>query len=305
MNKEKILNILGEDKVFFDEPLKNHTSFKIGGPADVLVSVSNSDELIKTIEYAREENTDFFLLGNGSNVLASDKGYRGIVIRLGGEFNDGKVIDNTIKAGAGITLSKLAGLAMNASLSGLEFASGIPGTLGGALFMNAGAYGGEMKQVVTKVSILDLSGQSNEITVKELSNEEMDFGYRHSILKEKDYIALGCEMRLNPGDKESIASYMRELASKRKEKQPLEFPSAGSTFKRPEGYFAGKLIEDANLGGFSIGDAEVSNKHKGFVINKGSATAKDVKDLIDYVIKTVKDESGVTLEPEVLFLGEF
>ena len=306
MNKEKILNILGEEKVRFDEPLKNHTSFKIGGPADVLVSVSNADELIKTIEYAKEENIEFFLLGNGSNVLASDKGYRGMVIKLDGEFNDGKVLGDTIKAGAGITLSKLAGLAMNSSLSGLEFASGIPGTLGGALFMNAGAYGGEMKQVVTKVSVLDLTKQSiDETSIKELSNEEMDFGYRHSILKEKDYIALGCEMKLNPGDKEAIASYMRELASKRKEKQPLEFPSAGSTFKRPEGYFAGKLIEDANLGGFSIGGAEVSNKHKGFVINKGSATAKDVKDLIDYVIKTVKEQSGVTLEPEVLFLGEF
>ena len=306
MNKEKILNILGEEKVRFDEPLKNHTSFKIGGPADVLVSVSNADELIKTIEYAKEENIEFFLLGNGSNVLASDKGYRGMVIKLDGEFNDGKVLGDTIKAGAGITLSKLAGLAMNSSLSGLEFASGIPGTLGGALFMNAGAYGGEMKQVVTKVSVLDLTRQpKDETSIKELSNEEMDFGYRHSILKEKDYIALGCEMKLNPGDKEAIASYMRELASKRKEKQPLEFPSAGSTFKRPEGYFAGKLIEDANLGGFSIGGAEVSNKHKGFVINKGSATAKDVKDLIDYVIKTVKEQSGVTLEPEVLFLGEF
>ena len=306
MNQEKLLNILGEEKVRFDEPLKNHTSFKIGGPADVLVSVSNADELIKTIEYAKEENIEFFLLGNGSNVLASDKGYRGMVIKLDGEFNDGKVIGDTIKAGAGITLSKLAGLAMNSSLSGLEFASGIPGTLGGALFMNAGAYGGEMKQVVTKVSVLDLTNQSkDETSIKELSNEEMDFGYRHSILKEKDYIALGCEMKLNPGDKEAIASYMRELASKRKEKQPLEFPSAGSTFKRPEGFFAGKLIEDANLGGFSIGGAEVSNKHKGFVINKDSATAKDVKDLIDYVIKTVKEQSGVTLEPEVLFLGEF
>ena len=336
MNQETLISVLGEEKVRFDEPLKNHTSFKIGGPADVLVSVSNADELIKTIEYAKEENIEFFLLGNGSNVLASDKGYRGMVIKLDGEFNDGKVSGDTIKAGAGITLSKLAGLAMNSSLSGLEFASGIPGTLGGALFMNAGAYGGEMKQVVTKVSVLDLTNQSKDetsikelsddetfvsgpfdressvndssigtITIKELSNEEMDFGYRHSILKEKDYIALGCEMKLNPGDKEAIASYMRELASKRKEKQPLEFPSAGSTFKRPEGYFAGKLIEDANLGGFSIGGAEVSNKHKGFVINKGSATAKDVKDLIDYVIKTVKEQSGVTLEPEVLFLGEF
>lgn len=301
MDKTELLAVLGEGKVKTDEPLKNLTSFKIGGPADVLCEVSNAEELINIIKYAKKENIPYFLIGNGSNILASDKGYRGIIIRFAKDYANASVFEDTIKADAGITLSKLAQCAMNASLSGLEFASGIPGTLGGALFMNAGAYGGEMKQVVTKVSVLDC----DSLTVKELSNEEMDFSYRHSVLKDKNYIALGCEMRLTPSDKESIASYMRELAVKRKEKQPLEYPSAGSTFKRPEGYFAGKLIEDAGLGGYTIGGASISDKHKGFVINKGDATAEDVKNLIDHVIKTVQEKDNVTLEPEVLFLGDF
>lgn len=301
MDKTELLAVLGEDKIKMDEPLKNLTSFKIGGPADALVRVSTVDELIKIIRYAKDANIPYFLLGNGSNVLVSDKGYRGIIIQLSKDDVEVSVSGDTITADAGVTLSKLSQTAMNASLSGFEFASGIPGTLGGALFMNAGAYGGEMKQVVTKVKVLD----TDSLHVIELSNEEMDFGYRHSILKEKNYIALGCEIKLSYSDKEKIGAYMRELALKRKEKQPLEYPSAGSTFKRPEGYFAGKLIEDAGLGGYSVGDAEVSEKHKGFVINKGNASAKDVRELIDYVIKTVKEKSGVTLEPEVIFLGEF
>lgn len=301
MDKTELLAVLGEDKIKMDEPLKNLTSFKIGGPADALARVSTVDELIKIIRYAKDANIPYFLLGNGSNVLVSDKGYRGIIIQLSKDDVEVSVSGDTITADAGVTLSKLSQTAMNASLSGLEFASGIPGTLGGALFMNAGAYGGEMKQVVTKVKVLD----TDSLHVIELSNEEMDFGYRHSILKEKNYIALGCEIKLSHSDKETIGADMRELALKRKEKQPLEYPSAGSTFKRPEGYFAGKLIEDAGLGGYSVGDAEVSEKHKGFVINKGNASAKDVRGLIDYVIKTVKEKSGVTLEPEVLFLGEF
>ena len=301
MDKNEILAVLGEGKIRFDEPLSNLTSFKIGGPADVLCEVSDAEELIKIIGYAKKTGTPYFLLGNGSNVLVSDKGYRGIIIKFSKDNASVIVSDDTIMADAGVTLSKLSQTAMNSSLSGLEFASGIPGTLGGALFMNAGAYGGEMKQVVTKVQVLDC----DSLKVIELSNEEMNFGYRHSALKEKNYIALGCEIKLNHSDKEEIASLMRELALKRKEKQPLEYPSAGSTFKRPEGYFAGKLIEDAGLGGYSVGDAQVSEKHKGFVINKGNASAKDVRELIDDVIKTVKEQSGVTLEPEVLFLGEF
>ena len=305
-----ISEFIPAERIKYNEPLASHTSFNIGGPADVFVTVENEKELAKAINFAKAENIRYFLLGNGSNVLASDEGFRGIIIKLSGDFNTATVDGEIIKAGAGITLSKLAGLAMNSSLTGLEFASGIPGTLGGALFMNAGAYGGEMKQIVTKVKVLKNIPTANDTdcegcgAIIELTGEEMQFGYRHSILKEKNYIALSCEMKLEKGDKETIASYMRELALKRKEKQPLEYPSAGSTFKRPEGYFAGKLIEDAGLGGYTVGGAQVSEKHKGFVINKGGASAKDVKDLIDYVIKTVKEKDNVTLEPEVLFLGE-
>lgn len=305
-----ISEIIPAERIKYNEPLANHTSFNIGGPADVFVTVENEEELAKAINFVKAENIRYFLLGNGSNVLASDEGFRGIIIKLAGDFNVATVDGEIIKAGAGITLSKLAGLAMNSSLTGLEFASGIPGTLGGALFMNAGAYGGEMKQIVTKVKVLKNIPTANNTdcegcgAIIELTGEEMQFGYRHSILKEKNYIALSCEMKLVKGDKETIASYMRELALKRKEKQPLEYPSAGSTFKRPEGYFAGKLIEDAGLGGYTVGGAQVSEKHKGFVINKGGASAKDVKELIDHVIKTVKDKDNVTLEPEVLFLGE-
>ena len=305
-----ISEFIPAERIKYNEPLASHTSFNIGGPADVFVTVENEEELAKAINFAKAENIRYFLLGNGSNVLASDEGFRGIIIKLAGDFLNASVDGELIKAGAGITLSKLAGLAMNSSLTGLEFASGIPGTLGGALFMNAGAYGGEMKQIVTKVKVLKNIPTANDTdcegcgAIIELTGEEMQFGYRHSILKEKNYIALSCEMKLEKGDKETIASYMRELALKRKEKQPLEYPSAGSTFKRPEGYFAGKLIEDAGLGGYTVGGAQVSEKHKGFVINKGGASAKDVKELIDYVIKTVKEKDNVTLEPEVLFLGE-
>ena len=305
-----ISEFIPAERIKYNEPLASHTSFNIGGPADVFVTVENEEELAKAINFAKAENIRYFLLGNGSNVLASDEGFRGIIIKLAGDFLNASVDGEIIKAGAGITLSKLAGLAMNSSLTGLEFASGIPGTLGGALFMNAGAYGGEMKQIVTKVKVLKNIPTANDTdcegcgAIIELTGEEMQFGYRHSILKEKNYIALSCEMKLEKGDKETIASYMRELALKRKEKQPLEYPSAGSAFKRPEGYFAGELIEDAGLGGYTVGGAQVSEKHKGFVINKGGASAKDVKELIDYVIKTVKEKDNVTLEPEVLFLGE-
>ena len=301
MNKQLFSGLIPDDRIKYDEPLANHTSFNIGGPADILVTVANEDELQKVIDKTTAENVPYFLLGNGSNVLASDDGFRGVIIKLGGDFLEAKVDGTTIKAGAGITLTKLANIAMNAALTGLEFASGIPGTLGGALFMNAGAYGGEMCQIVTKVTLFDPS----EKKIINFSNEEMAFGYRRSIIKEKGYIALSCEMELAKSESETIRSAMLELAKKRKEKQPLEYPSAGSTFKRPEGYFAGKLIEDAGLGGFNIGSAEVSEKHKGFVINKGGATAKDVSDLIAHVTKTVKEQAGVTLEPEVLFLGKF
>lgn len=295
---------ISDERIKYNEPLKKHTSFNIGGEADVLVEVSNETELVKVIEDVTKNKINFFLLGNGSNVLASDDGFRGVIIKLCGEFLEANVEGNVIKAGAGITLTKLANIAMTESLTGLEFASGIPGTLGGALFMNAGAYGGEMSQIVTSVRVLKID-KENDPEIITLNNREMQFGYRRSTLKDNGYIALSCEMKLGNLESDKIRETMLELAKKRKEKQPLEFPSAGSTFKRPEGYFAGKLIEDCGLGGYSVGGAQVSEKHKGFVINKGGATAKDVKELIDHVSETVKKETGVTLEPEVLFLGKF
>ncbi len=310
MNITKLEEIISRDKIKYDEPLKNHTSFRTGGPADVLISVSDVRELLCVLKFVEDEKIPYFLLGNGSNVLASDEGFRGAIIKLEGEFLEVKTDGECISAGTGVTLSKLANAAMNASLSGLEFASGIPGTLGGALFMNAGAYGGEMCQVVTKVKALDVEALKNgaknpEDAIIEISNEDMKFGYRRSVLKEKGYVALSCEMKLEKSDSAKIKETMLDLNKRRKEKQPLEFPSAGSTFKRPEGYFAGKLIEDAGLGGYTIGGAQVSEKHKGFIINIGNASSKDIKSLIDYVTETVKNQSGVTLEPEVIFLGSF
>lgn len=298
--KDRLLEYITEDRIYINEPLCKYTSFNIGGPADYLVIINNEEELKQVISLTKENNVPFYLLGNGSNILVGDKGFRGIVIKLGGAFEEVITEGDTIKAGAAITLAKIAKEAMDNSLTGFEFAAGIPGSLGGALVMNAGAYGGEMKQVVTSVKVLTVNGD-----IEIVDNQGMDFGYRHSILKENGGIALGCTIKLQPGDKDSIRAYMQELAIKRKEKQPLEYPSAGSTFKRPEGKFAGKLIEDSGLGGFSVGDAQVSEKHKGFVINKGNASAKDVKELIDQIIEIVKDKQGVTLEPEVIMVGDF
>lgn len=298
--KDRLLEYITEDRIYINEPLCKYTSFNIGGPADYLVIINNEEELKQVISLTKENNVPFYLLGNGSNILVGDKGFRGIVIKLGGAFEEVITEGDTIKAGAAITLAKIAKEAMDNSLTGFEFAAGIPGSLGGALVMNAGAYGGEMKQVVTSVKMLMANGD-----IEIVDNQGMDFGYRHSILKENGGIALGCTIKLQPGDKDSIRAYMQELAIKRKEKQPLEYPSAGSTFKRPEGKFAGKLIEDSGLGGFSVGDAQVSEKHKGFVINKGNASAKDVKELIDQIIEIVKDKQGVTLEPEVIMVGDF
>lgn len=297
---DKLATIVTEDRIKLNEPMKGYTSFNIGGCADRFVLVENETELAGVLKVLKESNEPFFLLGNGSNILVSDKGFRGTVIKLCKDFLDIKVENDTITAGAGVSLSMLAKAAMNNSLSGLEFASGIPGTVGGALFMNAGAYGGEMKQVVTKVWALD-----SEADTIVLDNEEMDFGYRHSVLKDKGFIATRCTVKLVHGDGELIRAQIHELAVKRKEKQPLEYPSAGSTFKRPEGYFAGKLIEDSGLGGYTVGGAQVSEKHKGFVINRNDASASDVRKLIEDVIETVKEKQGVVLEPEVIFLGDF
>ena len=302
---EKVKNIIDEARIKINEPMCNHTTFKVGGVADLFVSVSSEKEITALIRLLKDEAVPYFIVGNGSNLLVSDEGYRGCVICVGKDFSGIEVTNGEdageeceIKVLAGTLLIKTANFALEKSLTGLEFASGIPGNVGGAIFMNAGAYGGEMKQVVTSVRLYDI--ENGEIVEK--TCEEMDFSYRHSILKEHPYVVISTTLKLIKGDAVLIKERMDELAIARKTKQPLEYPSAGSTFKRPEGYFAGKLIEDAGLKGYSVGGAEVSIKHSGFVINKNAATAKDVLTLIDDVITIVKDKFDVTLEPEVLIL---
>ena len=260
----------------------------------------SEEELIKAIALLKDKSAPFMLLGNGSNLLVSDKGYDGVVISLE-NLSEISLEDGTkIRAQAGALNSKIASFAKENSLAGFEFAAGIPGTIGGAMIMNAGAYGGEMKQITVSVRAITPSGE-----VKELPAETCDFGYRTSALKREGYVVLSALLQLNKGDVKEITDLMTELALKRKEKQPLEYPSAGSTFKRPEGYFAGKLIEDAGLRGFSVGDAAVSDKHCGFVINKGEATSTDIYRLIKEVQKRVLEDSGVSLEPEVILVGDF
>ena len=291
---------LGSDNVRLHEPMKKHTTFRIGGPADYYLCPHSTEELQKILQICRENKLEFFILGNGSNLLVSDKGYRGVVIQLWKNFSDIETEDNTITVKAGALLSKVAAEALEESLTGMEFASGIPVTMGGAVMMNAGAYGGEMKDIIREVTVLTREGE-----LLTLSKEEMNFGYRTSVVKEKGYVVISAELQLRKGDREEIRKVMDELKERRVTKQPLDMPSAGSTFKRPEGYFAGKLIMDAGLRGFSVGGAQISEKHCGFVVNKGDATAADVLGLIGEVQKRVQEKFGVALEPEVKFLGEF
>lgn len=301
MNKallDELYRTVGASNVKLDEPMKNHTTFRIGGPADCLVTPETIEELEQVLAIVNASKTPFFILGNGSNLLVGDNGIEGVVIKIFQNLNQFTIEGNQIKAQAGVLLSKLGVAAKEASLTGFEFAAGIPGTLGGAVVMNAGAYGGEMKDIIKNVQVMDYNGN-----IKELSCEEMDFSYRHSVIGEKPYIVIGATIELQKGNQTDIVAKMEELALARRTKQPLEFPSAGSTFKRPEGYFAGKLIQDANLRGYCVGDAQVSEKHCGFVINKGSATAKDVLQLIEDVQEKVQKEFGVQLEPEVRLTG--
>lgn len=277
-------------------PLARLTTFAIGGPARFVARPSDESELVSLLDLLAEHEFPCVLLGRGSNVLAEDEGYPGCVI-LFTHFDEIKVSGTTVTAGAGVMLGTLAQAAKDASLTGLEFASGIPGTLGGALFMNAGAYGGEMCQIVRKVLLLDDEGK-----MRELTGEEMEFSYRHSLLQEKPYIALRAEMELAKGNIDDIRAKMAELAQKRRDKQPLEYPSAGSAFKRPEGYFAGALIEQAQLKGVRVGGAVVSPKHAGFIVNTGKATSDDVQALFAFVQKSVLADAGVELHPEVRIL---
>lgn len=297
---EKLQKILGETKVLIKEPMASHTTFRIGGPADYFVMPETTEELSAVLKLCKEEKIPYFILGNGSNLLVGDKGFRGIVIQLYKNF-DGIRIDGTIvTAKAGVMLIRTAKEAGKAGLTGLEFASGIPGTIGGAMVMNAGAYGGEMKDVVTAVTVLTKDGE-----IRKLTGEEMKFRYRGSVIEDEGYIVLEATMQLKKGDLQEIQSRMEELSLQRRTKQPIEYPSAGSTFKRPEGYFAGKLIMDAGLRGFSVGGAQVSEKHCGFVINAGGATAADVMQLMKEVSDRVEAKFGVPLEPEVKRVGEF
>ncbi|KGG80689.1 UDP-N-acetylmuramate dehydrogenase [Caloranaerobacter azorensis] len=303
MNKKEIIEIFKEKfpefKFLIDEPMKNHTSFKIGGPVDILFIPKNIEQISKVLTLCKELDIDYFIMGNGSNLLVSDKGIRGVVIKISENLSDVRVEGNKIIAQSGILLSKLSRIALKHSLTGLEFASGIPGSLGGAITMNAGAYGGEMKDIVTLVRCIDGNGEIIEFT-----NEQMEFGYRSSIIDERELIVIEVEMELKKGNYEDIRSYMDELTQKRITKQPLNLPSAGSTFKRPKGYYAGKLIEDAGLKGLRFGDAQVSEKHSGFIVNLGNATCNDVLNLIKVIQKTVRDKFGVELKTEVKIIGE-
>lgn len=298
---EQLKELFPSAEVLCREPMSKHTTFRIGGEADAFIHVSEADQLTTLIPELVKRNIPYYVIGKGSNLLVGDKGFRGVIIRLGDACETVKVSGNVITAGAGASMAQIAKAAAQNGLTGLEFAAGIPGTVGGGVIMNAGAYGGEMKDVITKVRFLCKDG-----TIKEYTGAEMCFGYRTSALKQKpEYIVLEVELLLSPGNTEEIYAKMQELASRRKEKQPLEYASAGSTFKRPEGYFAGKLIGDAGLSGYAVGDARVSEKHNGFVINTGHATATDVRTLIETVQCKVYEQFGVELEREVIYLGDF
>ena len=307
--REEILKINKDIEIIEDAPMSKYTSFKAGGNAKALINVTSIEDLKALLVLFHEKNIKHMILGNGSNTLFKDSGYDGIVLRNAiegeisyeknpSELQMGEKCQVTV-SGTGILLSVLARAVAAESLTGLEFASGIPGSLGGALFMNAGAYGGEMVQVVKTVRVISPDGKEDKI----FTNEEMELSYRHSILEENGYIAVEATLELTKGDKTAILAEMKELATKRNTKQPVTYPSAGSTFKRPEGHFAGKLVEDAGLKGVSVGGAEVSTLHSGFIINKGGATATDILELIALVQNRVYDEFGVELKPEVRIIG--
>jgi UDP-N-acetylmuramate dehydrogenase len=298
--RKMFCDLLGEDRVFTEEAMSQHTTFKIGGPADYFLMPDKGEDVGRVIKICKEKEIPYFILGNGSNLLVGDGGYRGAVIQIYRNMSSVTVEGNEITAQAGALLSAVAAAAKNASLTGFEFAGGIPGTIGGAVVMNAGAYGGEMKDVLTEVTVMNAEGD-----IFTLPTEELELGYRTSIIKTAGYIVLEAKIRLKEGNPEVIRETMKNLTIRRTTKQPLEYPSAGSTFKRPEGYFAGKLIMDSGLAGYQVGGAQVSEKHCGFVINAGDATARDVRTLMDNVRDIVYKKYGVTLEPEVKFLGEF
>lgn len=292
---EKLRDVL----VQYHTPLKDYTSFRIGGPADIFLIPLQNRVLPEIIAILNNYQQDFFILGKGSNIIVGDQGIRGVVI-YNARLNNIIIKDDQITAECGVTLAALAKQAMEAGLSGLEFASGIPGSLGGAIFMNAGAYGSEMKDIIVEVDVINNTGD-----VLTLNKQQLDLSYRHSILQEKSLIAFRVKLKLAPGDREQIKAQMKKLNQQRQEKQPLEWPSAGSVFKRPDGYYTGPLIEKAGLKGARVGDAQVSQKHAGFIINRGNATARDVIELIKKVQREVYQNSGIKLETEPRYIGEF
>ena len=286
--------------VRYDEPLKNHTTFKIGGNCIALIEPREVSDIVETIKICRENSIKFFVIGNGSNLLVPDEGYNGVIIKLKSEFSTIQVEGEYLIVNSGAKLSEVYTVTYENSLTGFEFASGIPGTIGGAIYMNAGAYGGEMKDIVESVEVLDL----DNFELRELKNEELEFSYRKSIIQRRNYIVTTIKLKLQKGNKEKINAVYEDLRERRNSKQPLNFGSAGSTFKRPEGHFASKLIEDAGLKGYHINDAWVSEKHSGFIVNKGNASFKEVMELIEYVQKVVFEKFGVKLETEVRILKD-
>lgn len=295
----RLLTIFDSTRVLKDTLMKDHTTFRVGGPADFMVLPETVDELKCVLDFCKAEKEPYYLMGNGSNLLVRDGGFRGIVVNTR-ELDDVSVTDdNTITAQGGALLRKVAAKALDNNLSGLAFASGIPGSVGGAVAMNAGAYGGEMKDVIRTVTVLTPEGD-----IKMLSGDDCHFGYRQSVVRDKGYIVLSAVFALTPGDHDAILAQMQDFNGRRRAKQPLNYPSAGSTFKRPEGYFAGKLIQDAGLKGYTVGGAQVSEKHSGFVINKDHATARDILTLIADVQAKVKAQFGVELQPEVIAIGD-
>lgn len=296
--KKKLLNIFGEEKLMFHEPMKHHTSFKIGGEVDVLILPTTVEDVKHAMEILKDEEVDYYVMGNGSNILVKDSGIEGAVIKLGKNFSGIEIAGERLIAKSGILLSEIANRALDQSLKGFEFASGIPGTIGGAMVMNAGAYGGEMKDVVETVTVLTPDGE-----IKTFTNEEMNFGYRTSIIGTEGHMVLEVVLKLESGEYDEIKAIVDDLTSKRTTKQPLHLPSAGSTFKRPLNNYAGKLIDEAGLRGIRVGGAQVSELHCGFVVNVGNATAEDVLNLMKLVQKVVYDKFDVKLEPEVKLFG--
>ena len=296
----QLVNSIDKERVLVEEPMKKHTTFRVGGNADYFVMPQNGEEVKNIVTLCKEAQMPYYILGNGSNLLVGDKGYRGVIIQIYKEMNGIEVEGDKVKAQAGALLSRVGTAALEAELTGFEFAAGIPGTVGGAVVMNAGAYGGEMKDIIANATVLTQDGD-----IITINKEDLELGYRTSVIAKKGYVVLEAEYQLQKGDKEVIRARMDELKLQRVTKQPLEYPSAGSTFKRPEGYFAGKLIQDAGLRGFQVGGAQVSEKHCGFVINKDQATAADIRELMQQVSDKVMQEFGVKLEPEVKTLGEF